>query len=64
MGEVVQFKRPPWWLRFDWGPEFGLSSINERAIVIADMMGDTDDERAAYFDEIATDMRKYYHLTG
>ena len=65
MGEVVQFPTPPWWLKFDWGPELGLTSIDSRASVIADMLAACDEEPEDFqrwFDEIRADMRKYYHL--
>jgi hypothetical protein len=51
----------PWWVKFDWGPELGLEQIESRAFLIADMCGDTDEERDRYYDEIASGMLRYYN---
>jgi hypothetical protein len=42
----------PWWVKFDWGPEFGFNRAEERAFMIADMLADTDEERDHYYDEV------------
>jgi hypothetical protein len=53
--------KEPWWLKFDWGPQFGVEHVDQRAFMIADMIADTDDERERYCDVIQSEMLRYYN---
>jgi hypothetical protein len=46
----------PWWVKYDWSEEFGITDPRERAAFLADMFGDDREECERLAVEIEADI--------